>query len=202
MALFLSLWIKLFFVFTPFFGLTMFLSMTEGYDEARRRRLALATSSAAAVICLILFFAGKQMFALFGITLDSFRIGAGVLLFLSGISLVQSKAGSAGAAVDSDVAVVPLAMPIIVGPATTGTLLVMGAELDGLAEKGIGCLALFSAVVCIGAVLLMGSLIQRRLGTRGLAILSKLTGLILSALAAQMIMTGIQGFMSIPPIQH
>ncbi|MGD9727428.1 MAG: MarC family protein, partial [Nitrospiraceae bacterium] len=111
MALFLSLWIKLFFVLTPFFGLTMFLSMTEDYDEARRRRLALAVSAAVAVLCLILFFAGRQIFSLFGITLDSFRIGAGVLLMLSGIALVQGRAGAADAAREGDVAVVPLAMP-------------------------------------------------------------------------------------------
>lgn len=199
MVLFLNLWIKLFFVFTPFFGLTMFLSMTEGYDEMRRRRLAVAASLAVAIFCLLLFFAGKQMFSLFGITLDSFRIGAGALLFLSGVGLVHGKTGSVGAGSGDDVAVVPLAMPIIVGPATTGTLLVMGAELDSLAAKGVGCLALFFAVACIAAVLLAGSFIHRCLGARGIAILSKLTGLVLAALAAQMIMTGVQGFLGIHP---
>ena len=197
MALFLSLWIKLFFVLTPFFGLTMFLSMTEKYDETRRRKLAVAASVAVAAICLLLFFAGKHMFSLFGITLDSFRIGAGVLLLLSGIGLVRSKTGTAGSAYDGDVAVVPLAMPIIVGPATTGTLLVMGAELNTFSAKAVGCLSLLSAVTCMAAVLLAGSLIQRCLGARGIAILSKLTGLILTALAAQMIMTGIRGFLGI-----
>lgn len=197
MALFLSLWIKLFFVLTPFFGLTMFLSMTEGYDEARRRGLALVVSSAVAVLCLILFFAGQQIFSLFGITLDSFRIGAGVLLMLSGIALVQGRPGAADVAREGDVAVVPLAMPIIVGPATTGTLLVMGAELNTLAAKAIGSLALLSAVLCMAVVLLAGSFFQHYMGIRGIAILSKLTGLILAALAAQMIMTGIQGFLGV-----
>lgn len=197
MALFLSLWIKLFFVLTPFFALTMFLSLTEGYDEARRRRLALAVASAVAVLCLVLFFAGRQIFALFGITLDSFRIGAGMLLLLSGIGLVHGRPAAADAAREGDVAVVPLAMPIIVGPATTGTLLVMGAELDSVAAKAIGSLALLAAVVCIAAVLLSASLIQRGLGARGISILSRLSGLILAALAAQMIMTGIQGFLVI-----
>lgn len=199
MALFLSLWIKLFFVLTPFFGLTMFLSMTERYDETRRRRLALAVSAAAAVLCLLLFFAGGHLFLLFGITLDSFRIGAGILLLLSGIELVQAKPGAAGSDGDGDVAVVPLAMPIIVGPATTGTLLVMGAELNGFAAKAVGCLSLLSAMACMAAVLLAGSVIQRCLGARGIAILGKLTGLILTALAAQMIMTGLQGFLGIRP---
>ena len=199
MSLFLSLWIKLFFVLTPFFGLTMFLGMTEDYDAARRRGLALAVASAVAVLCFVLFFAGQQIFALFGITLDSFRIGAGVLLMLSAIALVQGRTGAADLGREGDVAVVPLAMPIIVGPATTGTLLVLGAELDTLAAKAIGTLALLFAVGCVAAILLAASYIQRGFGARGIAILSKLTGLILAALAAQMIMTGIQGFLGAQP---
>jgi multiple antibiotic resistance protein len=198
MELFLSLWIKLFFVFTPFFGLTMFLSMTEGYDEPRRRRLALVSSVAVAILCLLLFLVGNQMFSLFGITLDSFRIGAGVLLFLSAIGLVHGNAGSKVSELDRDIAVVPLAMPVIVGPATTGTLLVMGAELDDLATKFLGCLSLLCAVACLAVLLFMGSIIHRRLGARGIAILSRLTGLVLAALAAQMVMTGIQAFLRPP----
>lgn len=197
MALFVSLWIKLFFVLTPFFGLTMFLSMTEGYESTRRRKLALAVSAAVAVTCFVLFFAGRQIFSVFGITLDAFRIGAGALLFLSAIRLVQGSQGFVGSGDDEEVAVVPLAIPIIVGPATTGTLLVMGAELNVLSAKIIGCLALLAAVTCVCGVLLAGSLIQRCLGTRGITILSRLTGLVLAALAAQLVMTGVQGFLGI-----
>ncbi|MCJ8499176.1 MarC family protein [Desulfatitalea alkaliphila] len=197
-SLLLSLWIKLFFVLTPFFALTMFLTLTEGYDAPERRKLALKVALVTAAVCLVLFFAGRQIFALFGITLDAFRIGAGVLLLLSGISLVHGRATAAAAgAAEGDVAVVPLAIPIIVGPATTGTLLVLGAEMVGLAQKAVGVLALLAAVACIGGVLLAGTYIQRALGIRGIAILSKLTGLILSALAAQMIMMGVQGFLGI-----
>ena len=195
MASFFSLWIKLFFVLTPFFGLTMFLALTEGYSEARRRRLALAVAVAATIIGLLLLFGGRQMFALFDITLDAFRIGAGVLLLLSGIGLAQGRPGAAGDAAAGDITVVPLAIPIIVGPATTGTLLVLGAELNAWSDKIVGCLALLAAVACVTGVLLAGSVIQRFLGARGIVILSRLTGLILAALAAQMIMTGVQGFL-------
>ncbi len=193
MEMFISLWMKLFFVLTPFFALTMFLSLTEQHEVAQRRRLALSASIAVALVCLLLFFVGEQLFAVFGITLDSFRIGAGILLLLSGISLVHGKPGAADSA-DGDVAVVPLAIPVIVGPATTGTVLVMGAELNALAAKVVGCAAMLAAVACVGAVLLAGSLIQRALGTRGINILSRLTGLVLAALAAEMIMTGVRGF--------
>ncbi len=197
MRLFFSLWLKLFFVLTPFFGLTMFLTMTEGYDEHRRRRLALSVSVAVGVICLVLFFVGRQLFLVFGITLDSFRIGAGALLLLAAIGLVQGRPETSGADTRGDIAVVPLAVPIIVGPATTGTLLVTGAELNALSEKAAGSLALIFAVMSIAAVLLAGSAIRRLIGEKGISILTRLTGLILSALAAQMIMTGIQGFLGI-----
>ena len=198
MTLLLSLWIKLFFVLTPFFALTMFLTFTEGHSERHRRRLAIVVTVAVAAIGLTLFLAGRQVFAVFGITVDSFRIGAGVLLLLSGIGLVHGKPVHSAGGPNGDVAVVPLAIPIIVGPATTGTLLVMGAEMSALSSKVLGAAALLLAVACVGAVLLAGAFIQRVLGARGITILSRLTGLVLSALAAQMIMTGVQGFLHIP----
>ena len=196
MALFFSLWIKLFFVFTPFFALSMFLTLTEGFEAQRRRKLVISVSAAVLVICLLLFFVGRQMFALFDITLDAFRIGAGALLLLSSIGLVQGRSGIAGDNTSGDLAVVPLAIPIIVGPATIGTMLVLGADLVKLSDKLIGCLALAAAVACMAGLLLAGSLIQRLLGNRGIVILSRLTGLILAALAAQLIMTGIRGFLA------
>lgn len=174
MKLLFSLWIKLFFVFTPFFALTMFLFLTEGFEHARRRRLAIAVSTATAVICLILFFVGRQLFSVFGITLDSFRVGAGMLLFLSGIGLARGQAGTVNAHADDDV-VVPLAIPIIVGPATTGTLLVLGAEMNGFAERTLGMAALALAILSVAGVLRSGTAIQRILGMRGIAILSRLT---------------------------
>lgn len=196
MALFVNLWMKLFFVLTPFFALTMFLSIADKREEAQRHKLALSVSAAVAFICLLLFFAGNQLFSVFGITLDSFRVGAGVLLLLSGISLVHGKATVAESA-EGDVVVVPLAIPIIVGPATTGTILVMGAELTAFGSKLIGCLAMLAAVASVGAVLYAGSFIQRVVGSRGISILSRLTGLVLSAIAAQMIMTGVRTFLNL-----
>ena len=195
MSMFVSLWVKLFFVLTPFFALTMFLGLTEKHVAAERRKLAMSVSTAVALICFLLFFAGRQIFSVFGITLDSFRIGAGVLLLLSGIGLVHGKARLTEN-IEGEVTVVPLAIPIIVGPATTGTILVMGAELNAMSTKVIGCLAMFAAVASVAVVLLAGSFIQRVLGTRGIAILSRLTGLILSSIAAQMIMTGVQAFLN------
>lgn len=191
---FVAVWLKFFFIFTPFFALSMFLSMTGDYTEKRRRRLAVMISVAVAALCLGLLFLGNQLFAIFGITLNAFRVGVGALLFLSSVSLVQGKKAPADANQEADIAVVPLAMPVIVGPATTGTLLVMGAGLNGVAERAVGSLALLAAVLCLGVMLLLGTAIERAVGHRGLNILSKLTGIVLAALAAQMVMDGVLGF--------
>ena len=195
-SFFVSVWMKLFFLFTPFFALSMFLSMTGDYTEKRRKRLAVMISIAVAALCLCLLFLGNQIFALFGITLNAFRIGVGALLFLSAVNLVQGRKTPPEANAEADIAVVPLAMPIIVGPATIGTLLVMGAGLVDVTEKMIGCLALLFAVVCLGVMLLLATAIERGIGYHGLNILSKLTGVVLAALAAQMVMDGILGFLS------
>ena len=194
---FVAVWLKFFFLFTPFFALSMFLSMTGDYTEKRRRRLAVMISAAVAALCIGLLFLGNQIFAVFGITLNAFRIGVGTLLFLSAVSLVQGRKSSPDANEEADIAVVPLAMPVIVGPATTGTLLVMGAGLNGVTEKVVGSLALLAAVVCLGVMLLLATAIERGIGHRGLNILSKLTGIILAALAAQMIMDGVLGFLAV-----
>ena len=193
---FVTVWLKFFFLFTPFFALSMFLSMTGDYTEKQRRKLAVMISVAVAVLCICLLFLGNQIFAIFGITLNAFRIGVGALLFLSAISLVQGRKSPSDENQEADIAVVPLAMPVIVGPATTGTLLVMGAGLSSVTEKAVGCLALLFAVLCVGVMLLLATAIERGIGYRGLNILSKLTGIILAALAAQMIMDGILGFIS------
>ena len=197
MSYFINVWLKFFFLFTPFFAITMFLSMTTGYTEAQRRKVAIQTSGAVGVLCFGLYFFGNFVFSVFGITLDAFRVGAGALLFLSAVRLVQAKTVHPEPEPDEDITVVPLAMPIIVGPATIGTLLVMGAEVSNATLKGVGCLALVAAIVCVGILLLLGSWIEGLLGKRGLNILSKVTGLILSALAAQMILMGFQHFLGL-----
>ena len=96
---------------------------------------------------------------------------------------------------DTDIAVVPISIPIIIGPATTGTLLVLGAELNNLVQKIIGIFALLIAAISLGIILFSASLMQHYLGNRGINIMSKLTGLVLAALASQMTMTGIMGFL-------
>ena len=196
MGLFLDTYLRVFFVLTPFFVLSVFLSLTREKAEPARRRLALKVAGAVTIIVCALFFFGRYIFAVFGVTLDAFKIGAGVLLFLSAISLVHGRTDATSSREHGDdIAVVPLAMPIMVGPATVGVLLVMGVELAAPHEKFIALGAMLSAVATVSAFLLLATPIERRLGAVGLSILSKLTGLMLASIAAQLILTGAKHFL-------
>ena len=185
--------LKFFFLFTPFFALSMFLAMTADRSPAERRALAHRVALATVVISGALLFFGPFIFELFGITVDAFRIGAGILLLLTAISLMNPKVISATR--EEDISVVPLAMPVIVGPASCGALMVSSADLVTFSEKLVAMAALVTALGCIWIILLLGTWIEKRLGTRGLSILMRLTALVLAALSAQMIMTGVVGFL-------
>lgn len=192
-SLYISLALKFFFLFTPFFALSMFLAMTAEKGPRERRALAHRVAFATVVIAGALLYCGPLIFRVFGITVDAFRIGVGILLLLTAISLMNPKeiAGSA----EEDISVVPLAMPVVVGPASCGAIMVSATELAGFVQKAVGFAALASALGAIWGILLLGTWFERRLGRRGISILMRLTALILAALSALMVMTGVVNFM-------
>lgn len=193
--LFVETGLKFFFLTTPFFALSMFLALTPQLTEEQRDRLANRVVLAAWIITLLMFLCGQVIFRVFGISVDAFRIGAGALLFLSAVSLMNPKVspGECGAGVD--IAVVPLAMPVIIGPATCGPLLVMGAEMPDWKSRLVAMFAMTASLYALWVILRMAAWIENHIGMRGLSILMRLTGLILSALSAQMIMTGVVAFL-------
>ncbi len=176
----------------------MFLTLTKEQSIMEKRKLAVQVTGAVILICLIMYFFGGYVFKVFGITVDAFRVGAGGLLFLSAVSLVRTTSKTPlvkEQLYDDDITVVPLATPIIVGPATIGTILVFGTEVTSKTELFAGLISLLLAILSIGALLFAASDVERLLGKKGINILSKMAGLILAALAAQMILTGLKNFM-------
>ena len=195
-TLFINVFLKIFMIFTPFFVISAFLSLTKNDSQTERQRIAIKVTLAVGLTCFALFLFGSYIFALFGITLDAFRIGAGAILFLSAVSMIQGKTTFSPQDSKEDVAVVPLAIPITVGPGTIGALLVMGAGLKTAPEKVTACLALLCAVLLVGGLLFVAGRLERFLGQQGLTILTKLTGLFVSAIAAQIFFTGLKNFLS------
>lgn len=194
-ALFTETLVKYFFLTTPFFALSMFLAMTPDLTTRERANLANRVGIAAWIITVILFAFGQVIFRVFGISVDAFRIGAGALLFLSAVSLMNPKVKPVESEMGDDIAVVPLAMPVIIGPATCGPLLVLSADIGDWMSRGVAVVSLTVALLALWGILRIGAWIEQRLGQKGIAILMRMTGLVLSALSAQMIMTGVVAFL-------
>jgi len=198
MDLFVATCLKMFFIMTPFFVLSVFLTMTSDATTNEKKTLAIKVTLSVIVISLVLLFFGKHIFEVFGITLDAFRIGAGALLFLSAVELIRGSKDGQKLDADNiqDIAVVPLAIPITIGPGTVGILLVMGAGFKSALTLFIGSFALICSVSLIGLMLYFSHVIIKVVGRQGLLIVSKITGLFLAALSAQTMFTGIRNFLN------
>lgn len=184
---------------TPFFVLAMFLSMTKDLDDAHKKKIAIKVTMAVIFASMIILHFGKYIFDLFEITLDAFRIGAGALLFLTAVDLIKKDVDEK-ISCETDISkhtVVPLAIPITVGPGTIGALMVMGAGMKDITTLATGSLALLCSILSVGTLLYFSAPIKKLLGSTGLIVLMKITGLIVAALSAQIIFTGIKNFLEL-----
>jgi multiple antibiotic resistance protein len=194
MKLFVQLFFKIFFILTPFFVMSVFLVMTKNKISNERKRLAFKVGIAVMVLNLSMFYLGDYIFMLFGITIDAFRIGAGALLFLSALNIVKGDFGDQDVT-SSDMAIVPLAIPVTVGPGTIGMLLVLSGEMVSINEKIIATFAMTIASLFLGFMLSISVQIEKIIGEKGISILSKITGLFVASVASQLVITGIKNLL-------
>ncbi len=180
--------IALFIVVDPFGIVPIVLGLTKGMDPGDRKK-TLNTALLTGFVLLVLFaIAGDQLLALFGITVYSFKIAGGILLLLLSMQILVRGQPMAGGLRAEDIGVVPIAIPLLVGPGAITTTIVT------LQTAGI-----LSTLVSIAVVIFLTYLIFRYidkinslLGSRGSAVLSMLMAIFIAAIAIQFILTGIQ----------
>ena len=195
---FFNLAFQFFILLTPFAVLSAFLSMTQDYTRQERFRVALKTGIATVISCVALFYFGNFIFMLFGIGIDAFRIGGGTILFRgngNGNGSARAAEGKENPEEYDDIAVVPLAIPITVGPGTTAALIVMGADPTEWLPMIRNLSSLLLAIAALTLLLTLGNKAEEILKRKGITIISKVTGLFLSAFAAQMIFQGIRNLL-------
>lgn len=186
--------VKLYALMTPPAVLSAFIGYTEAYTPKHKRGIALKTSAAIFIFGVVLYVWGSNIFELFGFTLDAFRIGSGTLLMLTAVSLMQNEQETSRESRIGDISIVPLAIPLGMGPASIGAVMVMGASVGSRVEMAVGVFSLFLAAVGMYVMLLCADVVGKILHRTGIEVLAKLTGLLLAAIAAQVIFTGIVGF--------
>lgn len=190
-----SLYLKMLVLYSPFFVLSCFISLTRGYTIAERKRLAWKVAFGTLIASVSLYLFGEHIFTLFGITVDAFRIGAGSVLFISALGMAQGKPAVQQDNLQQDVTIVPLTIPLTVGPGTIGAMLVMSASHPDLDDRLLAVIGIAAASVTVGVVLYLSDAFEHLLGDQGLQIVSRLMGLFVCALAAQIIFTGVKNYL-------
>ena len=201
MELFISALITFFVVIDPPGCAPIFASLTAGTDAAHRRTMAVRSVLVAAVILLIFAIIGEDLLKALGISLDAFRIAGGIMLFLIALEMVfekrterrESRAEDINASPEhEDISIFPMAIPMIAGPGSIASVMLLMARSDGMTESLVvlGALATILAVTMV-ALLLAGPL-MKALGYKIEAMITRILGVLFAALAAQFVIDGIK----------
>jgi multiple antibiotic resistance protein len=190
-----------FFVVDPFSAVPFFLAMTREDTAEKRRRMALRASVAAALILSTFSLAGAWIFRLLGIGLPAFKVAGGVVLLLMALDMIRTQPSKtritegevAAGCGKEDIAVVPLAMPLLAGPGSIATCIVLMARArSGPWWHAIPVLAAIGLTGLATYLVLAGAArTEKVLGATGLAILERAAGLLLVAIAVQFMMDGL-----------
>jgi multiple antibiotic resistance protein len=191
-----------FVVVEPISLIPLFAGLTEGATPNYKRNMAGKAAAIALGICVLFAIAGAKFLDVMGITLSSFRIAGGTLLFLISLEMVFARpSGSRSTTPEreeslkrEDISVFPLAFPFIAGPGALATILLTAGEISGKPVLFIGFLAVVTVVLVIcWSLMLAAPRLMNVLGVTGAAVMSRLSGVVLAALAVQFITDGIRG---------
>lgn len=189
-----------FFVVDPLLAVPIFVAMTAGDSEEKRRRMARKASLVVAGVLTFFALGGGVLFKLLGLTLPAFQIAGGILLLLTAIDQLRSEPAKTRTssreieegAQKPDVAIVPLAVPILAGPGSIATVMMLSARSERLWEivPIVGSILVTAALAYV--VLRASSFVNRALGAGGLAIVERVFGLLLAAIAVQFVVGGVR----------
>ena len=178
---------SIFFLVDPFAAIPSFLAITESADPPRRKRMARKGALTCFIVLTSFALGGQLLFKMFGITLPAFEIAGGLILFiLTGRELVQSSSQDKRSSLPDDFGVVPLGMPLIAGPATITTLLVISQSF-GLTMT---LLALAANLALVALSFAQSERLERMVGQTGLRAVSKIIALLLAAIAVHIVRRG------------
>ena len=201
----LSEFVTLFIVVNPISALPVFLAVTQGFDAPAQRRVALTAVFAAFAVLVLFIVGGGFVLEKMGISLRSFQIAGGIILFLIALDMVRGAtyAPPAGVAGDqaTSVAIYPLAIPKIAGPGTmlTVVLLTDDHRFDVVQlSLTTGVLAVVLAITFV--VLCLAAPIARLIGDAGINIMSRVMGMILVALAVHTVLAALGAWLNLPPL--
>jgi len=185
------------FIVNPIAVIPTYLVITQKDSAERRARTARRACISAAAILIAFAVAGRQIFSVFGITIDAFRVAGGLILWVVAMDMLHGERRTqegqqeiTEGASKEDVALAPLAMPMLAGPGAISTIMVLSSQATGMAEKIAVYVAILVTMAIAWVVLRVGDKVVLRMGETGIRVMTRIMGLLLAAIAMQFVISG------------
>lgn len=196
-----KIFIGIFAVMNPLGALPLYLSLTQNDTKHDRKVTAASAAKAATIILLITLFFGEVILSFFGISVNSFRVGGGILILLMAISMLYGQTSDAKntseerveARQRKSIATVPLAMPMLAGPGAISTTILYANRSEGILHYAIMSVQLCIIGLILWLLMRLAAKIAVRLGQTGMNVITRVMGLILAAIAIEFISVGLKG---------
>jgi MarC family membrane protein len=190
---FLSAFVLLLLVLDPFGSLPIFISVLKGVVPERRTRVAVREVLIAFAVLAVFMFAGESFLALMRLSERSLEVAGGVILLIISIRMIFSGGSEIYASDEArEPLIFPLAVPLLAGPSAMATVLLLASRQPDRMFTWLGALTV--AMVVSGAVLLAADRIRKLLGRSMISAVEKLMGLVLTAIAVEMILAGLKRY--------
>jgi multiple antibiotic resistance protein len=187
------------FIVDPIAVIPTYLVITQ--DETPEHRAVTARRACIAAALILIGFAlfGTLIFKMFGITIEAFRIAGGLILWVVAMDMLHGERKTQESApevaegrVKDDVAITPLAMPMLAGPGAISTIMVLAGQARTLQEKAVVHGAIIVTMAVSLVVLRAGEHLVRKMGQTGVRVMTRIMGLLLAAIAVQFVITGVR----------
>ena len=196
-AFLITSFVTLFVIIDPIGLMPIFIAFTPGMSAQQRRAVAFRSCIIAFFILALFAFFGEAVLGFVGISMAAFKIAGGVLLFLTALDMLfeRRQERREGRVIEvPDPSVFPLAIPMIAGPGSIATVILLSGQIEGI-QGPILILGVALAVMLVAVALFMaGNLLERALGDIGINVVTRLLGMLLAALSIQFILDGLKDF--------
>lgn len=187
-------------ILDPFATLPIFLSLTQGYSHRDRTRAAFIAALAVAAVLVLAALAGESLLRGMGTSLASFRVGGGIVLLIMALAMLRGQQdqvrATASETIEAEgkdaIAVVPVAIPLLAGPGAISTVIIEMHRGTGVYHAAIVLAVILILCVALWSILRLAEPIGARLGAIGLNIINRLFGLVLTAIAVEIMANGLR----------
>ena len=196
----ITAFVTMFVVIDPIGMTPLFVALTQGHSAASRRRIALRSCGIAMLLLLLFTIMGEAVLGFIGISMPAFRVAGGILLFITALDMLferRTKRREDQAEeedLNDDPSVFPLAIPLIAGPGSIASVILLTGQRPGL--EGLAMVLGVTAAVLLLVMLffLASGLLERAMGKTGITVITRLLGMLLAALAVQFVLDGLRDF--------